>query len=302
VVDVALSSIGKSFGMVGAESVGARENLIDMFGGLDAFDRADQPVRQAFLSEAEQMAPVQAAVAKAMADLGLAGITTKDAFKQTVLGLDLTTEAGELMYAQLLTIAPAFAKVQDYLAKLNGTVEDTAKTAEQLAAIEKERRGLEIQLMEATGDAAGALAAKRADELAATDESNRALRRRSMPPRTRPQKAADAQGAGRRRGRGGELAGRQQAAVMRPIAARAEPGAKPAPRPGDPLMEATGDAAGALAERRADELAALDAEQLGAAGGGLCGRGCGGGAGGAERGPPDCGRARQGRSTSSSSG
>jgi hypothetical protein len=81
--------------------------------------RPDRPVRPGLPDRGRADGAGQAAVAKAMADLGLAGITTKDQFKQTVLGLDLTTEAGQQMYAQLLTIAPAFAKVQDYLAKLN---------------------------------------------------------------------------------------------------------------------------------------------------------------------------------------
>jgi hypothetical protein len=59
---------------------------------------------------------------------------------------------------------------------------EAARTAEAIAT---KRRDLEIQLMEATGDAAGALAARRADELAAIDESLRRCRSRSMPPRTR---------------------------------------------------------------------------------------------------------------------
>jgi hypothetical protein len=60
------------------------------------------------------MAPVIAAVSAEMARLGLSSVDTKDEFKQAVLGLDLTTEAGQEMYAALLAVAPAFVKVRTY--------------------------------------------------------------------------------------------------------------------------------------------------------------------------------------------
>lgn len=240
VVDVALESIGKSFGAIGVASVDARENLIGLFGGLDNFTELTSQFAQSFLSEAEQMAPVQAAVAKAMADLGLAGITTKDQFKQTVLGLDLTTEAGQEMYAKLLTIAPAFAKVDDYLVKLNPTLESTAKTAEQLAQIEKQRRTMEIQLLDLTGHSAEALAARREDELAAMDESLRPLQEQIYAATD----AADAQKA---------LADAEAAA-----AAQATKVADERRSLEERLATALGDASTALAMKREDEIAATD--------------------------------------------
>jgi hypothetical protein len=247
VVDVTLQSIGKVLGSVGAASVGARESLIDYFGGLDNFTELHNQFAQDFLSEAERMAPVQAAVAKAMADLGLAGIATKDQFKQTVLGLDLTTEAGQQMYAQLLAIAPEFAKVQDYLAKLNGTVADTAKTAEQLAQIEKQRRSMEIQLMDLTGHSAEALAARRADEIAALDESLRPLQEQIYAAQDAADAAKALADAQAEAARVADEAARQAEAIAnehRSLEIR--------------LAEALGDAAGALAMKRADELAAMN--------------------------------------------
>jgi hypothetical protein len=66
------------------------------------------------------------------------------------------------------------------------------EAARQAEAIASKRRDLEIQLMEATGNAAGALAARRADELAALDPELRRCRSRSGPPRTprRPTRAS----------------------------------------------------------------------------------------------------------------
>jgi len=52
-------------------------------------------------------------------------------------------------------------------------LQDEASALEKANAIASQRRGLEIQIMELTGDKAGALNARRADELAAMDESLR---------------------------------------------------------------------------------------------------------------------------------
>lgn len=139
-VDIALKSIGRTFGQVGVESIAARDALVQLFGGLDEFLEATDFFRDQFLTEAEQIAPIAASVRDEMARLGVAGITTRDQFKQAVLGLDLTTEAGREMYASLLAVAPAFDKVLDYVEQLNkqqiqtlqSTVDQFTKFAESL--------------------------------------------------------------------------------------------------------------------------------------------------------------------------
>ena len=247
-VDVTLRSIGMTFGSVGLASVGARTALVELFGGLDEFTEATSFFRENFLSEADQMAPVIAAVRAEMVRLGQAGVDTKDEFKALVLGLDLSSASGQEMYAALMAVAPAFLKSTDYLASLNGELKESAKTAEQLAAIEKQRRSLEIQLMEVTGDTAGALAAKRADEVAGLDESLRAIQLQIYA-------ATDAAQAARDLAAANEAAARATDEATRAAEALAQQ------RRGleIELMEATGNAAGALAARRADEIAALDA-------------------------------------------
>ena len=46
VVDVELQSIGRTFGAIGVASIEARDNLVQLFGGLDQFVEAiSQPVR-----------------------------------------------------------------------------------------------------------------------------------------------------------------------------------------------------------------------------------------------------------------
>lgn len=174
-IDVALESIGMAFGSVGLASLEARESLIQLFGSLEEFTDQTAFFRQNFLTEAEQMAPVISAVGAEMARLGASSVDTLAEFKSLVLGLDLSTASGQEMYAALMAVAPAFFKTTTYLAELNGVVEEVAETAKDLLAIERQRRSLEIELMRATGDAAGALAAQRAIELAALDETLRPL-------------------------------------------------------------------------------------------------------------------------------
>ncbi|HET7255627.1 MAG TPA: hypothetical protein VFJ46_17860 [Xanthobacteraceae bacterium] len=134
VVDIALESIGRTFGAVGVSSVAARDALVQLFGGLDEFVEATSTFRDEFLSEAEQIAPIQAAVREELARLGMASIQTREQFKAAVLGLDLTTAAGRDMYAALLQVAPAFDKVLDYVEQANKAQIDTLqKTVDQFS-------------------------------------------------------------------------------------------------------------------------------------------------------------------------
>ncbi|HYC66535.1 MAG TPA: hypothetical protein VEC14_17525, partial [Reyranellaceae bacterium] len=146
-VDIALKSIGREFGMVGVASVAARDSLVQLFGGLEEFIEATDYFRDNFLSEAEQIAPVQAAVIAELQRLGIAGITTREQFKSMVLGLDLTTAAGREMYAALLAMAPAFDKVLDYQQQVQkATVDGLKQTVEQFSkfaeSLKKYRDGL----------------------------------------------------------------------------------------------------------------------------------------------------------------
>jgi phage-related minor tail protein len=113
VLDVTLSSIGMVFDGVGVSSLTARERLIDLAGGIDALVEQTQFFGETFLTEAERLAPIQAAVTKEMARLGLAGVDTRDEFKRLVLSLDVSTAAGADLYAALMAVAPAFAKVTE---------------------------------------------------------------------------------------------------------------------------------------------------------------------------------------------
>lgn len=239
-IDVALTSIGMTFGSVGMASIEAREALIDLFGGLDEFASQTNFFRENFLTDAEQMAPIISAVQAEMARLGVAGTTTKEQFKDLVLGLDLSTEGGQDMYASLLAVAPAFSKVIEYLGSLDGELAETGKTAAELAAIAKKSRELDIALADALGNSTLALTMRREDDLAAIDETLRAKQAEVWA-------AQDAAAAAK------ELAAANEAAAK-----AAEVLAEKRRSMEIAIMELEGDAIGALAAKRADELAALD--------------------------------------------
>lgn len=164
-VDDVLSSIGMTFRTVGLESIEARTRLVELSGGLDAFIESADLFASEFLTDAQRLAPVQAAVNAELTRLGIASDITREQFASLVLGLDVSTASGAAMYAALMNLAPAFDVVAD-------AADQAAAAAAQLAG---QRRSLEIQLMEATGNTAGALAARRALELEAMDASLRGL-------------------------------------------------------------------------------------------------------------------------------
>lgn len=172
-VNTSLASIGMDSLQVGGNShvvatAPAADALAAQFGGLDEFQDAVAKFADKFLTEAERMAPIAEAVRAEMDRLGQSGVTTNAQFKALVQSQDLGTEAGRQLFAQLMAVAPAFAKVTDYLGALDGTLAETGKIAQA-------RRALEIQLMEAQGRAQDALNAKRADDVAALDASLQAL-------------------------------------------------------------------------------------------------------------------------------
>lgn len=168
-VDAILDTLGvtsqQAFGSVGVASLAARDRLAQMAGGVDALAAQSSFFAQNFLTQAEQLAPTQKAVAEQMAAMGYASVTTSEQFKVAVQGLAqsgaLATEAGAKAYAGLLAIAPAFKAVADAAAEL-----------------EKKRSGLNGQIFDLTHSATEATARARQLELAALDASLRPLQKR----------------------------------------------------------------------------------------------------------------------------
>lgn len=100
--------------------------LVDVFGGIEAFNAATTSYYENFYSEGERAAITTRQVAKQLADLGLPMQNTREGFRALVEAQDLTTESGRKTYAELLKIAPAFASITT-------EVKEVVKSAEELA-------------------------------------------------------------------------------------------------------------------------------------------------------------------------
>jgi len=160
-------SAEKLFGSAGLQSAAAREQLIDLAGGLSALSQQASFFNQNFLTDAERIAPVSAALDKALASLGLSTIPkTRDEFKALVNSLvdsgAAATASGAKQIDSLLALGEAFAQVHP---------DTAAEAAQKAVAVLEERRGLQDQLDELTMSSTQLLFKQRD----ALDASNRSL-------------------------------------------------------------------------------------------------------------------------------
>lgn len=143
-LDSILAATGTTFGPVGMASIAAREHLIELAGGIDKMNSQTNSFSQNFLSKAEQLAPVQKYVTDQLAAMGLQSLTTRDQFKDYVLGLansgKLATDAGAQQYTALLALADAFAKT-------HAATVDLTKSEQEIA---DERKDLQTRYDQAT--------------------------------------------------------------------------------------------------------------------------------------------------------
>lgn len=140
-----------------------RSAFVDQAGGSDALSQNIAFFSQNYLTEAERLAPVIESVTDKMAELGLEGIKTKEQFRDLVRAQDLTTEAGQQVFVELMDIQGAFLTV----ANAAEQTEAAAKAA--AAAIANEAESLNARYLQTIGDKAGL----RQLELDKTDPSNR---------------------------------------------------------------------------------------------------------------------------------
>lgn len=161
-VDQILAELGTNsqtvFQAVGVASLAARERLVALTGGIESFAQKATFFNQNFLSQAEQIALIQGPLNKQLEELGYAGITSADQFKEAVQTLiasgAASTEEGAKRLSGLLALGPQFKTVADYLQELNMAASDAAKALEEAKKAEEDRA------------AAAALAALEANEVA----------------------------------------------------------------------------------------------------------------------------------------
>jgi hypothetical protein len=157
VVTTSLQQLGLSSQSLGIDASMA---IADLFGSAQDYATAANAYFENFYTAIEQTAARTAQLARVFDSLGVAMPDSIAAYRALVEAQDLTTAAGQQLYAQLLQLAPAFAEIVS-----------AGKSAASAAAILRERQDLEKQLLELQGNTV----ALRQRELEQLDPSNRAL-------------------------------------------------------------------------------------------------------------------------------
>lgn len=118
------------------------QSIIELMGGIEAFRDATSEYFSAFYSEAEQFDYLSQTIRQAMAAIGLSVPATRDGFKSMVDAIDLTTEAGQQLFAQLMALVPGLDEYYKALEKQKDAAQAAAdaelKLAEQRRAMNEE--------------------------------------------------------------------------------------------------------------------------------------------------------------------
>jgi TP901 family phage tail tape measure protein len=140
-----LGKTGKeAFGNAGIASIKAREDFINLSGGLDALSQTMTSYATNYLTQAEQLAPVSKQMDDALGTLGLTSIPkTRDEFKALVSGLDLTDSSQVKTFNSLM-------QLQDGFAQLHPAIAATGAAAMTMVEILDQGKTLQDQYDEAT--------------------------------------------------------------------------------------------------------------------------------------------------------
>lgn len=131
-----LNELGGVFSRVAALSVDARENLIELAGGMENLTQQALGFVQQYFGR-EEIAGIKAREIQAvLSAVGInKDISTKEQFRSIVDAVDVTSEAGRQQLAQLLRVATDFADVASFLGETGGTLSSAALLAPQSGVI-----------------------------------------------------------------------------------------------------------------------------------------------------------------------
>lgn len=167
-INLALESIGKvslnTSEILTESSIAISQALAKSAGSLETFVQQTNFFKDNFLTQAEQIKPIQERLEKELENLGLnsAGldpVDTREEFASIVKAIDLTTESGRALYQSMMDIADIFALVYPETRELL-SVEDLRK------ALLKQQ----IEILKLEGKVSESVALQRKTELDAMDD------------------------------------------------------------------------------------------------------------------------------------
>jgi len=171
----------------GIMSVDVSQSIISMMGGLEEFSSKTRKYFDAFFTEEEKVKSLGDSLKEAFSSLNQDLPATRQAFRDVVEGLDLTTEADQKLFSSLMQLTPS---LDEYIkatekaaeAQVNAAEKALAAEAAQINAYEaaqerinNQRQSMELALLDELGKSEEALAIRRTLELEAMDESLRPL-------------------------------------------------------------------------------------------------------------------------------
>jgi tape measure domain-containing protein len=172
VVKDALATSGIS---LADNAIAISDAIVQAAGGLKEFQAAFETYYDKFYSDSEKQTRLHAQLSEQLGDVSLGLADSREGYRKQLEALDLSTDAGQRQYSMLLKLSEGADEYYKGVEEAQAAAAALAKAeADRLAALVKSRHDMEIELMALSGNAVGALTAKRQDELAAMDESLRA--------------------------------------------------------------------------------------------------------------------------------
>lgn len=152
-----INEFGGIFSKVATLSIDAKTELMNFAGGMEAFIQKTAAFVDAYYTDSEKMGLTAKAIKEQLESMGLGNVnlSSRADFRALVESTDINTTAGRKLLDQLLTLAPTFASVGDYLEKNGGTLADLASKAPEKAILEALIKPQEAatQAIDATTDA-----------------------------------------------------------------------------------------------------------------------------------------------------
>lgn len=135
------------------------DNLVTLFGGIDALNTSVNAYYGNFYTEAEKQTRAWEQIGKAFASLNLSTPKTREGFRALVDAQDLTTTAGQATFKALMGLQGAFAELVPAMEAAAAAVTEVAVTAAQLRSAKStlmEYFNVDQQRMVLTGEIASA--------------------------------------------------------------------------------------------------------------------------------------------------
>lgn len=115
---------------LGQAAQGLSSSMIFGAGNVGDLQKGFLSFFEKFLSESEQLTYETNLLLKEFDKIGISIPTSKDAFKQLLSSLDLTTESGQQLYGRLISLSAAFADISEKTVK---TIEELEKQLQDIS-------------------------------------------------------------------------------------------------------------------------------------------------------------------------